>query len=363
MASAWTPRRIWSWAFGAATALTILTTTQDYASRVVEGLPASWFRLLRLPALDWYAWALLTPIVFALGKRAPIRGARSVIGYWLVAGLALMALHSLIEVMAARSLGFVNLNTPFWTMLSARFSGTIASSGILFLLLVLAATTVRHHEETRARAQREAQLNAELAQARLAGLEMQLHPHFLFNTLHTVSALMADDVTAARRVLTRLGELLRESLAPNASHEVSLAEELAFVQKYLDIERVRFRDRLHVALDVDPLLENARVPRLLLQPLVENALRHAIATRSEPGTIWVRAFRVASTVHIEVEDDGPGIAQSDSSRSAGVGLTNTRARLRQLHGDAARLDLLRGDSGGLKASIVLPYQSASEPTS
>lgn len=358
MASAWTPRRIWSWAFAAATALTILSTTQDYASRIVEGLPANWFRLLRLPALDWYAWALLTPIVFALGRRAPIRRIRDVVLYWLVAGLALMGLHSLIEVVAARALGLVSLTMPFWTMLPARFAGTLASSGVLFLLLVLAATTVRHHEETRARLQREAELNAELAQARLRGLEMQLHPHFLFNTLHTVSALMAEDVSAARRVLTRLGDLLRESLSPTASHEVSLAEELAFVQKYLDIERVRFRDRLRILIDVDPLLEDARVPRLLLQPLVENALRYAIAPRSGPGTIWIRAFREGNDAHVEVEDDGPGIAAS-AVRGEGVGLTNTRARLQQLYGDSARLELLTGLAGGLKVSIVIPYKSAS----
>jgi signal transduction histidine kinase len=357
MAKPWTTRRIWGWAFATATAMTILNTTQDYASRTVESLPANWLRLLRLPALDWYAWALLTPVVFALGRRAPRRRTRDMVLFWIAAGLALMALHSLIEVAAARSLGFVSNAMPFWTMLSARFTGTLASSGVLFCVLVLAATTIRQNEETHARMQRESELQGQLAQARLRGLESQLQPHFLFNTLHTVSALMAEDVASARRVLTRLGDLLRESLTPAASHEATLADELTFVEKYLDIERVRFRDRLRVHLAVEPMLESALVPRFMLQPLVENALRYAIAPRAGPGTIWMRAFREGDTVRVEVEDDGPGIAAAPA-RGEGVGLTNTRARLAHLYGAAARLDVRAGSNGGFAVSIVIPYNAA-----
>ena len=166
---------------------------------------------------------------------------------------------------------------------------------------------------------------------------MQLHPHFLFNTLHSISALLNKDPQASRKMITRLGDFLRLTLENSGAQEVTLQKEMEFLTCYLEIERIRFQDRLVTRMNLDEETLDAMVPNLILQPIVENAIRHAIAPRSTPGQIEIEAKQQGSKLRIQVRDNGPGISEhrtSDSVFTKGVGLTNTGTRLKQLYGTA-----------------------------
>jgi LytS/YehU family sensor histidine kinase len=200
-------------------------------------------------------------------------------------------------------------------------------------------------------------LEAELAKAQLQTLRTQLQPHFLFNTLHAISSLMDEDVRAARRMIARLADLLRTTLETGEQQEVSLLRELETLQLYLDIERERFSDRLRIELDVRPDVLEARVPSLLLQPLVENAVRHGIAPLQRGGRITVSAAREAGSLLLTVEDDGAG-ALSDAVPREGVGLRNTRARLARLYPETHDLTIDRPSAGGFRVQVEIPYSTA-----
>jgi LytS/YehU family sensor histidine kinase len=190
-------------------------------------------------------------------------------------------------------------------------------------------------------------------------LKMQLQPHFLFNTLHAIAELVHEDPRAADRMVAGLGSLLRISLESAGRQMVTLREELEFLEAYLAIEQVRFRERLSVAVEIDPHALDARVPHLLLQPLVENAIRHGVAPRMAAGRVTVSARRENGRVEIEIADNGRGLPNG-TPRAEGVGLRNTRARLEQLYGNEFRLELANGPAGGAVARLALPYQTGLE---
>ena len=214
---------------------------------------------------------------------------------------------------------------------------------------------LRYHYEAQNRALTASQLETRLVEAQLQTLQRQLQPHFLFNTLNTVSALMHRNVEAADAMLAQLGDLLRLSFETVDVQEVSLAQELDFLRKYVAIEQVRFRERLRVTFDVAPGLDDCLVPNLLLQPLVENAIRHGIGPRVEPGHVLVRAVRTGATLELEVRDDGVGVPESRLADLAhGVGLSNTRSRLAHLYGNRHQFTVSRPPGGGLSVAIVIP---------
>jgi two-component sensor histidine kinase len=200
-------------------------------------------------------------------------------------------------------------------------------------------------------------LEARLAAAELSALKMQLQPHFLFNTLNAISVLMTEDVEKANQMLVRLSELLRLTLESSGHQQVSLKQELDFLERYLGIERIRFSDRLDVHLDVEPETLDARVPNLILQPLVENAIRHGIAPRAEGGRLDVRARRRNGKLELTVHDDGPGMAPGHAATdsSNGIGLANCRARLTQLYGDDHGFEYGRLPDGGFSVVLTLPF--------
>ncbi|HEV2129507.1 MAG TPA: histidine kinase, partial [Longimicrobiaceae bacterium] len=198
----------------------------------------------------------------------------------------------------------------------------------------------------------------QLTRAQLDVLKMQLHPHFLFNTLNAISALMHRDVPAADRMLARLGDLLRLSLEKAGTQEVTLRDELEFLEPYLEIEQTRFGDRLKVEWTIDSEALDAMVPHLILQPLVENSIRHGIAPRAAPGRIEISAQRSNGSLQLEVRDNGRGLNQGDQMRSTGVGLSNTRARLAQLYDGSHSFEVGGAPEGGVVVAMEIPFRPA-----
>jgi signal transduction histidine kinase len=241
---------------------------------------------------------------------------------------------------------------------------------LLYTLIAAGALAAAYARESRERAVAAAQLQAQLAEARLHALAAQLHPHMLFNALHAISALVRPDPRRAEQLIARLSDLLRHALETGGSAETSLDEELGFVAKYLDIQQARYGDRLAVRYDVAPEARGARVPRLVLQPLVENAVQHGIARRAAGGTVTVAARVRGAELELLVRDDGaglpaaapagpapPGGAGAAPAR-AGVGLAITRARLRQLYGDAQALTVVPAPPRGTLSTVRLPLRPA-----
>lgn len=319
-----------------------LLAAQAFVSATMRGEPIGWGRPLAI-WLTWaWLWALLTPPILRLTARHPF-GRSNVV--------RILAVHASASIVAvAINLGLFALVAPFvgaasaagsW---SATFVRLLGSTFLLDLpaywLLVILAETIRLRR-----------LEAQLAEARLLTLKAQLQPHFLFNALNTVSVLMREDVDAAQDVLVRLSALLRRTLDSSTKHEVPLREELAVLEAYLEIERVRFADRLTYRIDVAPDAEDTIVPSLILQPLVENAVRHGIARRVSPGRIEIAVARRGSRVRMSVRDDGPGI---DDNAREGVGLANTRARLEQLYGARHSFAMTNAPDGGAVVAMEIP---------
>ncbi len=350
--------RLWLGGLVGATVLTALTTTQTYASRRVEGFPAHWAQILPQQAIDWYGWSVLVPSVIAVASAVAWTSGRRtrLILSWTALGVGFAAIHALIEVIVARAFHVVPTRMSFGTMLSARLTDTLAANLIVLGLLVLSYYAVDHYRLAREREQREAALETRLAEARLEILRHQLQPHFLFNTLHTISALVGDDVGAARRVITRLGDLLRSSLDTADRQEVALRDELTFLRHYLDIQHTRFGDRLRTRMNVSPGLDAALVPSMVLQPLVENSIRHAVEPRADGAEVTLHASRHEDTLVLEVADDGPGMT-SEGVNGDGIGLSNTRERLTRLYGNAHELRFENVPNGGLRVILSLPFRT------
>jgi LytS/YehU family sensor histidine kinase len=239
-----------------------------------------------------------------------------------------------------------------WLGIAVETLASMAANMLVFVLFAAAYHAVLYARAARERETREARLEAQLSRAELQVLKMQLHPHFLFNTMQTISALMDVSVHDARRTLTRLGDLLRLSLASIGEQEVTLREELEFLEHYLDIQRTRFQDRLTIVTDVSEDTLDARVPSLILQPLVENAIRHGIEPRAASGRIEISAERVDSRLRLRVLDDGAGL---NGGVRPGLGVANSRERLRALYGPEQRLELRAATSGGTEAVIEIPF--------
>jgi LytS/YehU family sensor histidine kinase len=240
------------------------------------------------------------------------------------------------------------------------FVPSFTTNLLIYALVVIGSQALLDYEGRRAAEAGEARLRAQLAEARLRVLKMQLHPHFLFNTLHSINSLVTEDPAGARQMIARLGDFLRLTLEQSERQFVTLGEEVEFLRCYLDIERVRFQDRLTVEFDVEHSAGAAEVPHLILQPIVENAVRHAVAPRSGPGHIRVAARRVGGSLRLEVRDSGPGIAPraSKPGAGAGLGLSNVRARLEQLYAGRHRFELANADGGGLSVTLELPLDGA-----
>lgn len=312
-----------------------------------------------LPYLtDHWASALLTPVFLVVAWRFPLNRDHR----W----RSLPRLFLAMALFAAADDALVLTVRVAW--LRSGIIEKLSSSSLLKIYVytvfnyaqVVAVGWALHYQ--RAARQREvqaSQLETRLAQARLDALRMQMHPHFLFNTLNAITALMRSDVATAERMIARLGELLRYSLASPATQESTVKEELDLTERYLDIERVRFGDRLRVTVNVAADAFDALVPRFVLQPLVENAIRHGIGRRMSGGSLLLDVRREGDSLWLRVADDGVGLSHAaPSPESSGVGLPNTRLRLEALYGAAGQLSLSERPAGGTAATVRLPFRAA-----
>ena len=351
---AWAP-----WALGTAvwTALGLLSVLQTSVYFMRDGRPVPWSPIFVDRMTDWYTCAIFTPVFFWLVRVVPWEQGRRL----RAAALQTLVVIACVPVKYFLYVVIVQAVIPdYRTMVFGRvLVGSFISEVMAFgaMMAIVHAVefnrrAVRHVTET-------ATLQARLAEARLETLTAQLQPHFLFNTLHAVSTLMHRDVEAADTMLARLGDLLRRTLDDRGKPELPLVEELRLLDAYLDIARVRFQDRLTVDIRIAPDTTQALVPRFVLQPLVENALQHGIGSRQGAGRVTIRSQRAGARLSLVVSDDGVGgPLDGNGFPREGIGLTNTRLRLRERYGDDHLLRLAKGDDGGLVVTMNIPYRAA-----
>jgi hypothetical protein len=319
--------------------------------------PIGFARAFLAYGLPWYFWAAITPLVMRLTRRFPLdskRRARAV------------AVHLAAGVLAGVTMGTISLTTYmlfgtgqdsprgavadilFWTPFGVLFYAALASVGF----------ALDSHRRLREREVLASRMEAQLVEAQLGALRMQLQPHFLFNAMNTVAMLIRQgDAQTAVRVLARLSDLLRQILDDGRGQEVPIEEELDLLARYLEIEQLRFGDRLDVRITLDEGAQGALVPAFLLQPLAENAIRHGIARRASAGRIELDGRRENGMLVLRLRNDGPPLPDDWTPYGAGIGLRNTRARLDRLYGDGASLDVADAPEGGVAVRIVLPWHT------
>jgi hypothetical protein len=318
--------------------------------------PLEWLRVARLLESVW-AWAAYTPVILWLAERLPLD--RDFWRWRLPVHCVLAVSFAAADAVLASLLAPVLGPSPAPGLLAA-FAHHVTLAVLSYFAVLGIGHALRYHRLYAEDRLRVSELERQLAQARLGALEAQLRPHFLFNALHAVASLVrAGDPKGAIRTIAALGEILRAALRDGEDQEIPLADELRLAERYLEIERARFEERLAVRVEVDARLGGALVPRFVLQPLLENAVRHGIEPRAAGGCITLRAARDGATLTIEVVDSGADRGEP-RAHGTGVGLANTRARLRYLYGTAGRLDLEAAAGGATVARIVLPYRPAPE---
>ena len=345
--------------FVAATAVAVLYSLERYVYSRVVHLPVSLARVVPLELISAYLWALLAPAVMWWARRYPVWGgaaARHRAAHWVAqlgAMLLFILIHGSLLLLASRVLGMTSASDSVRALLAQQILSWSVLDTVVFAMLVAVQHAIVYYGVSRDRALRASQLEAHLAQAQLQVLRMQLQPHFLFNTLHSISALMHRDVQRADSMIAALSDLLRMSLQNIGAQEVPLQAELDFVQRYAEIMRMRFGDRLNVTLDVQSETRDARVPTLLLQPLVENAFRHGLGEQVGRGAIRVTVERRGEMLHCEVADDGKGFP---AGHREGVGLTSTRQRLAHLYGDRHTFSIRSAAGEGARVILEIPFQ-------
>ncbi|HEX5719005.1 MAG TPA: histidine kinase [Thermoanaerobaculia bacterium] len=356
------------------TAIGLFYFTQDMTRRLLWNDPTPWWHPMTSWLTGMYVFAAFAPVIFRLGRRFPFERGKRLRSTLIHLPLSVVfaVLHLAVQSAILSPLGLFpgvmdqGFAATFGFLLILGFHGNVL--GYWTVLGVRYAFDIyrQYQERKRQALQLELQasdLKSRLVQAQLSALKGQLQPHFLFNTLNAIMVLVRQgNGRQAEEMLARLSDLLRSVLDDVEAQEVPLRRELESLQLYLSIEQVRFQDRLSVEISVEPATLDAAVPHLGLQPIVENAVRHGIGRRSAAGRIVITASRVDGALEIQVRDDGPGLPP-EGPGTGGIGLANTRARLQQLYGDAAKLTLENGAQGGAVATLTLPYRAEPGMTS
>ncbi len=359
---------MWALVFGVWTILAFAFTGQLYFTRLLSERPATWGEIAKEQFIYPYLWALITPFVLWFASRYPIERPH----FWknFCRHLTLATLLVVVVMSAFQIIYYLIFIQPsgrpfmLLPMLRTVIYNSSESYGV-YGLIILLHHVYRYYNRFRQGELRASQLEARLSQAQLQALKMQLHPHFLFNTLHSISSLVHKDPNAADKMISRLGDFLRMTLENSGTQEVQLKRELEFLKCYLEIESVRFRDRLTTEMRIDPRSLDSQVPNLILQPIVENAIQHGVAPRSTPGLIEILAKQQNGTLRIEVKDNGPGLSvnhRADNVFRKGLGLANTKARLEQLYGTAHRFELTERPGGGLVVAMEIPAHRTVNPS-
>ncbi len=351
---------VWRWPllFAAWTLLAVSFATQFYISSSQAGLAVGWRQALGGALGDWYVVAVLAWPVLWLARRFTLAREHWVASaaIHLAAAIAFSGAFILLRASVAQWQGWAAGHTiGFGELLRPLAVKTWHFNFIIYGVIVGAAQAFRFYRESQERAVRALELEKRLAEARLMALQMQLNPHFLFNALNSIATLIHRDPESADRMLVRLAELLRLSLDNTSAQEIPLRQEVSMLERYLDIERIRFGDRLSFGLNLPAELCAALVPTLLLQPLVENALRHGLGQVARPGRVDITARVRDGRLRIEVADNGVGLPAGRPARD-GIGLSNTRARLQHLHGDRHQLRLESRPEGGAQVIVELPLR-------
>ncbi len=334
--------------------LGVAFASQFYFSSAQFGNPVSWGRALTYSLADWYVFAVLSIPAIWLARRIPIERPRRARGaaLHLLGGVAFSFAYMLLRGSIAT---WQSSSTPFSQSFNALLFKTWHFNLLVYWVIVAVSHAFDYARKFHERELRTNELEKRLAEARLQALQMQLNPHFLFNTLHAISALMHRDVEAADRMLVRLSDLLRRALDTTNTQEVTLREEIEFLARYAEIEQTRFGDRLKIEMKIAPEAMDAMVPNLVMQPLLENSIRHGIEPYGRPGRIEVIARRAGDVLHLEVRDDGGGL---NGNVVEGVGISNTRARLQQLYGARQTLELSNGTERGAVVHLSFPYHQS-----
>ena len=350
----------WSLILGFWSLASIVYTSHLYFFHTLFGETATWPREFAEALADFYSWAALTPLVLYFAGRFPFKRnnwRRSLLVHLpvsLLASLVQVIIHTIVDQTLIHGHYSLNVITKEFGLLFAR---TFHFGLLVYWAIVTVKLAFEYYKDRELRA---SQMETRLAQAQLQALKMQLHPHFLFNTLHAISALIHQDVKAADKMIARLSDLLRMSLAATDVQEVTLKQEIEFLDGYLEIEKIRFHDRLTVRMDIDPATLSASVPNLILQPLVENSIRHGIAKRRGAGVVEIRAVRQNGMLQLRVFDNGTGLrTDGQTTIKEGVGLSNTRARLAQLYGAQHRFEMRNVANGGVDVTLTIPFRASS----
>jgi len=323
---------------------------------------------LRYNLISFYLWAGLSLLVFQFSRRfrvefSPLK-LRNLLLH-LPALLTFAAIHQTINI-AIYWFVALRFRTPFLSLRECyrgNFGLGFYLDVIIALLIVIAVHAILYYEDFRASEMEQSLLKTRLAEAQLRALKMQLHPHFLFNTLHSISSLVLEDSTKANNMIARLGDFLRLTLDSSDQQMVTLKEEMEFLRCYLEIEQVRFGDRLAVNYEIEPTALSGRLPHLILQPVVENAVQHAIAPRLTPGRIKIEAKRLNGVLRVAVSETGPGSQTAKKPvEGHGLGLSNVRARLREAYGTRFRFETEGVPEGGLKVVMEVPFDGESTET-
>jgi len=326
-----------------------------------EGMIHNWPHLFLTVFLSWLPWALAAPLVQSLSRHYPVSRARPIFGALIVhvlaciiAGLAYSAWSAALQA-SLNPYAYTNPK-PFWTIFVSIFSNGLLVFAILYSMILLVTGMLDSRERIAMQLAETARLNEQLSRAKLDALQRQIEPHFLFNTLNAITGLVREGRNeAATRVISELSDLIRRVLQDSAAQQVTLGEEMEFIEKYLDIQKVRFGDRLDVRVDVANELRSARVPSLILQPMVENAIKHGIALHVRPGTVRIEAAESEGVLTLRVYNDGPSLSTDWEEHSAGIGIPNVRTRLQSLYGTASEM-LIRNCDNGVEVLLSVPFQ-------
>ena len=352
------------WALAVATPLGWSSVAFVYFGMLAVGRPLTIPQALLAGLQDWYVWALLAPGVFLLGRRFRLerKGWIRTAVIHLIAGSAValldLAAVTVINQYFGPTVSYVGTFGEVYPRIVLRY---FHFAFIIYWVIVAAAHAIEYYSSSRDRELEAVTLQAALTEAQLAALRMQLQPHFLFNTLHTIASLVRDGRReAATDTIARLGELFRRTLGNGQRNEVPLRDELSFVEAYLEIEQTRFADRLAIRFDIDPATLDARIPTMALQPLVENAIRHGIARDPSAGRIEVRSLARNGSLRVEVRNDGPACFHESAASGAGLGLGNTQARLSRMYGTNCLLEVKPDLPNGTLAVLEVPWRTWSE---